>query len=52
MKKSFLIFIILVFILFVAKTAYDRYCASKPEGCTKVKVDYEKDGFPEEGIDY
>ena len=52
MKKTFLIFIVLVLVLIVAKTAYNRYCASKTEGCKQEKVDYEKDGLPEEGVDY
>jgi hypothetical protein len=52
MKKSFLIFIGLVLLLVVAKTAYNKYCESKPEGCKKEKVNYEKDGLPKEGIDY
>jgi len=52
MKKSLLLFIIFVILLILAKTAYTKYCESKPEGCKKEKVDYEKDGLPREGIDY
>jgi len=52
MKKSLLLFIIFVILLVLAKTAYTKYCESRPEGCKKVKVDYEKDGLPQEGIDY
>ncbi len=52
MKKSLILFIILVLLLLIAKTAYNRYCASKPEGCKQEKVDYEKEGFPEDGVDY
>ncbi len=52
MKKSFLIFIVLVLLLVLAKTAYNKYCESKPQGCKKEKLDYEKQGLPEEGIDY
>jgi hypothetical protein len=51
MKKSFLIFIVLVLFLILAKTAYNKYCESKPQGCKKEKYD-EKQGLPEEGIDY
>jgi hypothetical protein len=35
----------------VVKTAYNKYCKSKPEGCKKQMYD-EKQGLPEEGIDY
>ena len=51
MKKSLILFIIFVVMLVVAKIAYSKYCASKPEGCKKVKVD-KKLGSPEEGIDW
>lgn len=56
MKKSLLLFIILVILLVVAKIAYNKYCASKPEGCKnqingKEKYD-EKQGLPKEGVDY
>lgn len=52
MKKSFLIFIVLVLLLVLAKTAYNKYCESKPQGCKKEKIDYEKQGLPEEGVDW
>jgi hypothetical protein len=52
MKKSLLLFIIFVLILIVAKVAYSKYCESKPNGCKKEKVNFEKDGLPHEGIDY
>ena len=52
MNKNFLIFLALVVVLVLAKTAYNKYCESKPEGCKKVKIDYEKDGLPEEGVDW
>jgi len=52
MKKSLFLFIVFVFILFVAKVAYNKYCQSKPQGCKKEKVDYERDGLPQEGIDW
>jgi len=52
MKKSLLLFIIFVILLVFAKMAYNKYCESKPEGCKKEKVNYEKDGLPREGIDY
>jgi len=51
MKKTFLIFMMLVLILVLAKTAYTKYCESKPEGCKKEKYDENK-GLPKEGIDY
>ena len=51
MQKTFLIFIMLVLLLVLAKTAYTKYCESKPEGCKKEKYDENK-GLPEEGIDY
>ncbi|WP_295420724.1 hypothetical protein [Sulfurovum sp.] len=52
MKKPLFLFIIFVILLVLAKTAYNKYCESKPEGCKKGKIDYEKQGLPEEGIDY
>jgi len=52
MKKSLLLFILFVILLVLAKTAYSKYCESKLEGCKKEKVDYEKDGLPQEGIDW
>lgn len=52
MKKSLLLFIIFIILLVLAKIAYKKYCQSKPEGCPKEVVDYEKDGFPEEGVDW
>jgi len=52
MKKSLLLFIIFVVLLVLAKIAYNKYCESKPEGCKKEKIDYEKDGLPEEGVDW
>ena len=51
MKKSFLIFIVLVIVLIVAKLAYTRYCESKIDGCKKEVYDENK-GLPQEGIDY
>ncbi len=51
MKKSLLLFIIFVLLLVAAKIAYNKYCASKPEGCKK-EVYNENQGLPEEGIDY
>ena len=52
MNKNFLIFLVLVVILVLAKTAYNEYCESKPNGCKKEKIDYEKDGLPEEGLEW
>ena len=52
MNKNFLIFLLLVLALVVAKTAYNKHCKSKPEGCKEEKIDYEKDGLPIEGIDW
>jgi len=52
MKKTLLLFIILVLLLLVAKIAYNKYCASKHEGCKKETVNYEKDGLPKEDIDW
>jgi len=52
MKKTLIIFIVLLFLLIVAKVAYEKYCASKPSGCKKEKIDYEKDGLPRKGIEY
>jgi len=52
MKKPLLLFILFIFVLIATKMAYNRYCASKPEGCKKEKIDYEKDGLPQEGIDW
>jgi hypothetical protein len=34
-----------------AKTAYNTYCGSKPEGCKKEMYD-ENQGLPEKGIDW
>jgi hypothetical protein len=51
MKKTLLIFMILVAILVLAKVLYNRYCASTPQGCTK-EVFEEDDCSPREGIDY
>ncbi|MEA3433951.1 MAG: hypothetical protein U9R13_05165 [Campylobacterota bacterium] len=51
MKKPLILFIIFVVLFVVAKIAYNKYCASKPEGCKKVKVD-ENQGLPEEGVDW
>jgi len=51
MKKPIIVFLILVLFLVLAKTAYNKYCESKPEGCKKEKYD-EKQGMPKEGIDY
>ncbi|SFV66959.1 hypothetical protein MNB_SV-3-1185 [hydrothermal vent metagenome] len=51
MKKSFILFIFLALLLIIAKTAYNRYCASKPQGCKKELYD-ENQGLPQEGIDY
>jgi len=47
---------LILFVLVVAKMAYNKYCESKPKGCKnqlngKEKHD-EKQGLPEEGIDY
>jgi len=50
-KKSFLVFIVLVILLVIAKLAYNKYCESKPEGCKKEVYD-ENQGMPREGIDY
>ena len=55
-KKPLILFIIFVFLLIVARTAYNKYCESKHEGCEnqingKEKYD-EKQGLPEEGVDY
>ena len=33
MKKSLLLFIVIVLVLIIAKVAYSQYCASKSEGC-------------------
>jgi len=52
MKKSLLLFIIFVILLVLAKTVYTKYCESKPDGCKKEKIDYEKDGLPQEDIDW
>ena len=51
MKKPLILFIIFVVMLVVAKMAYNKYCESKPEGCKKEKDD-EKQGLPEEGVDW
>jgi len=51
MKKPLILFIIFAILLVLAKTAYTKYCESKPEGCKKEKYD-EHQGLPEEGIDY
>jgi hypothetical protein len=52
MKKSLFLFIVLAIVLVLAKIAYKQYCKSKPEGCPEEVIDYEKDGFPIEGIDW
>ena len=52
MKKTLLLFIILVLLLIITKIAYKKYCASKREGCKKETVKYEKDGLPKEGVDW
>jgi len=39
MNKNFLIFLILVIVLIVAKFAYNKHCESKPEGCKEVKYE-------------
>jgi len=51
MKKPLLLFLAGVVALVAAKLAYDRYCASKPDGCQKVKQDH-KDSDPKKGIDW
>lgn len=51
MKKPLILFIIFALLLIAAKIAYNKYCASKPEGCKKEKYD-ENQGLPKEGIDW
>ncbi len=56
MKKSLILFIVLALLLVVAKIAYNKYCASKLEGCKnqvngKEKYDVNQ-GLPKEGIDW
>jgi hypothetical protein len=51
MKKPLLLFLAGIIVLLAAKLAYDRYCASKPDGCRKVKQDHENSN-PKKGIDW
>jgi len=51
MKKPLVLFIIFVILFIVAKTAYNKYCEFKSEGCKKEKYD-ENQGLPEEGVDW
>jgi hypothetical protein len=39
MNKNFIIFLVLVVVLVLAKVTYNKYCESKPEGCKKVKYE-------------
>jgi len=50
MKKALILFIIFSIFIILAKTAYSKYCETKPEGCKKVKV--EDQGLDGEGIDW
>jgi len=53
MKKVFIIFMMLVVLLVVAKIAYNKYCESNEGACVEdKKMDYEKDGLPREGIEW
>jgi len=53
MKKSLRIFLMAVVLLVLAKMAYQKYCASHEGVCPKEeRMDYEKDGLPQEGIDW
>ena len=46
-------FIIAVVMLVIAKLAYTKYCASKPNGCKKENVEFEKEPeIVEEGIEW
>jgi hypothetical protein len=51
MKKPLLLFLAGIIVLLAAKLVYDRYCASKPNGCQKVKQD-PKNSDPKKGIDW
>ena len=51
MKKTLILFFVLVLILIIAKLIYNKYCESKPEGCKKEKYD-PKQGLPKEGVDW
>lgn len=52
MKKGLVLFIMAVVLIVLAKIAYTKYCASKPNGCVEEKMDYEKDGLPIEGMEW
>ncbi|CAA6826274.1 MAG: Unknown protein [uncultured Sulfurovum sp.] len=39
MNKNFLTFIVLVIVLVLVKFAYDKYCETKPEGCSFTEVE-------------
>ena len=39
MNKNFLIFLILVLVLVLAKLAYDKHCERKIGGCSEVKYE-------------
>ena len=51
MKKQLLFFILIVLLFTIAKIVYDKYCASKPEGCKKMKAE-DREEYPLKGIDW
>jgi len=50
MKKPLLLFIIFVVLFVLAKIAYTKYCASKPDGCKDEP--YVERNLPEDHVDY
>ena len=50
MKKPLLLFIGVVLLFILAKVAYTKYCASKPEGCKEEK--FEDSILTEDHVDY
>ncbi len=51
MKKPLLLFIIGSIVLIAGIVAYNKYCASKPDGCKKTDVSSD-DMEPRKGIDW
>ena len=52
MNKPLILFIFFLILFFIATVAYNKYCDSKPNGCSKHEKFDENNFGPREGIDW